>query len=204
MGSLAMKRVKLAIASLVALVAVLVSGCSSAPATAYSVRLTAVSQDWRYDCVPASSSMFLQAFGVHATQDTLSRQMHTYTNQGTTGDDETRVLNSYLAPRFKAVYLSGQDASEMTGTLTAQLSAGYPVLLDVEDNLLPWTAGVDFGGKPAGHVILATGISGTTVSLFDPAQSHYHGGWHQISITALLAAMGGSGSITVAEPINSN
>lgn len=182
-----------------AVVAAAGCGASSVPAI-YSVRLTPVPQDWRYDCVPASSSMFLQAFGVRASQDALSVQMHTYSNKGTYGADEIRVLDSRLAPaRFKAVFISGQTAPELTGTLTAQLSAGHPVLLSVEDNLLPWTAGVNFGGEPAGHVMVATGIRGNTVTVFDPAQPHYHGGWHQISITALIAAMGGSGAVTVAE-----
>jgi len=155
------------------------------PATAapagYSVRVTPVTQDNDSNCVPAASSMFLSAFGIRVSQDTLALQMRT--GHGTGVTDLVRVLAAYVVPKRGISDVMAMNGHQLGVTLTAQLRARHPVLLAVWDQKLPWRH--DSGA----HEVVVTGIRGDVVTVFDPTNVAGQGGVRRATVAVLSRAL---------------
>lgn len=156
-----------------------------AAASGYSVRIAPVTQDSGANCAPAVSSMLLSAFGIHAGQNHLAAQMQTSEN-GTPAQNAIGILDDYLTRRQLQVAWSARPA-QLAEVLTAQIRSGHPVVLEVQAQILPWLAGMH--APSAVHWVLATGIQGQAVSLFDPDTHAWHGGWHTIPVSGLSAKL---------------
>ena len=149
--------------------------------------LVPVTQDYTDGCVPAVSSMFLSAFGVHVSQDVLSAEMLTRQHHGTFGPDALRVLNGHLAPRFTVLSTSGKvGAGELGRLLRLNLRERFPVMLWVTARSLPWRRSdrVVFV-----HDLLVMGMRGSVVTVWDPEVRALRGGFHQVPLGVLDGAV---------------
>lgn len=156
--------------------------------TGYSVSLKPVSQGSTWDCVPATSSMFLQSFRLKASMQVLAVEMRTVQGVGTWPQYLIQVLDSYLAPwHMDVTERAAISTPHLEAMIAASLRSGHPVFMSVWANLLPWGRTIDHGAAEA-HMILVTGITGQTVTVFDPRPASRHGGWHTTSVAALKAA----------------
>src|SRR5215472_3956275 len=133
-----------------------------APVAHASPWLVPVTQDYVDGCVPAVSSMFLSAFGIHVSQDVLSAEMATRQHHGTYDPDALRVVNAYLAPRYRVVATARKlDVAELGLLLHLNLRERFPVMLAVVAKSLPWRGQQRVGSL---HELLVTGVRGSVVT----------------------------------------
>ncbi|GAA1656569.1 hypothetical protein GCM10009744_56690 [Kribbella alba] len=161
---------------------------AAAGPTSAKLSIKGVYQSTNYNCVPASSAVSLDTFGVSVTQETLAKKMGT-TTSGTWDKTALPVINSYINPLAYSVW-----DTDTTGSATNLLNwAAYDIgtlkrapKIGVWMEKLPWNKGMS---GHIGHAILIYGydLTAKTLTVWDPWKAT--GGTHTLSAAALNATM---------------
>ncbi|MFI6817619.1 C39 family peptidase [Nonomuraea sp. NPDC050328] len=152
-----------------------------------------VYQTTDYWCAPASAEISLRTLGVKVPQATLAKKMRTTKENGTSAEDQLRVLNAYAkntgyayAPAWD-VY-NAKRLGERLAYSIGVLRKATPIQLYIDR--LPWYKGVDFGAPDVVHMIVAYGYDkkAKTVLVWDPNTFAGGGGRYTITMAQLAKA----------------
>lgn len=169
---------------------------AAASPSAYTLSVTGHRQETTYYCVPASSQLMLNSFGIKVSQRTLATKMGTTASGGTSGANANKVLNAYVNRKgYKVTTYSAKDPAKLmsmvrydVGTLRRAAYIG----VWMED--LPWNKG-KVKGNNIGHGIAVYGYNASkgTITVYDPWKAT--GGKHTLTAKQLAAVSQSNGGL---------
>lgn len=172
-----------------------VSSVAAAP-SAYTLKVTGHRQETNYYCVPASSQLVLNSFGITVSQRTLATKMGTTASGGTSGANANKVLNAYVNPKgYKVVTYSAKDPAKLMTMIRYDVGTLHRApYMGVWMEDLPWNKG-KVQGNNIGHGIAVYGYNASkgTVTVYDPWKPT--GGPHTLTVKQLSAVSQSSGGL---------